>query len=56
MERTHTGAAVREELQPMGRSHIGAVCGELSTVGGTPTLEQGKNVRREEWQRQRVMN
>jgi len=33
--RAHTGA-VREELQPMGRTYVGEVCGELSPVGGTP--------------------
>jgi len=37
--------AVREELQPVGRTHAGEVCGELSPVRGTFTLEQGKSVR-----------
>jgi len=41
---THTGA-VREELHPVGRTHVGEVCGELSPVRGTFTLEQGKSVR-----------
>jgi len=42
--RTHAGA-VHEELQPMGRTRIGEVCGELSPVRGTFTLAQGKRVR-----------
>jgi len=42
--RTHTGA-VCEELQPMGRTHAGEVCGELSPVRGIFTLEQGQSVR-----------
>ena len=52
---THTGVG-REELQPMGRTHAGDVCGELSPVRGTSTLGQGKSVRRKDRQRQRVMN
>jgi len=36
---------VCEELQPVGRTHIGEVHGGLSTVSGTPDLEQGKSVR-----------
>ena len=44
MEGIHAGT-VREELQPMGRTHIGEVCGELSPVRGTFTLEQGQSVR-----------
>jgi len=31
VERTHA-----EELQPMGRTHVGGVCGELSPVCVTP--------------------
>jgi len=54
MERTHTGA-VHEELQGVGRTHIGEVCGGLSHMGGTPMLEQGKSVGRNEWQRQHVI-
>jgi len=42
--RTHAGA-VHEELQPMGQIHIGEVCGELSPMRGTFTLEQRKSVR-----------
>jgi len=40
MGRTHAGA-VREELQPVGRTHIGEGCGELRDL----TLERGKSVR-----------
>jgi len=36
---------VREELQPMGRTHIGEVCGGLCPMRGTFMLEQGKSVR-----------
>jgi len=36
----HTGAAC-EELQPVGRTHIGEVHGELSTVGRTPRWSRG---------------
>jgi len=36
---------VPEGLQPMGRTHIGEVCGELSPMRGTFTLEQRKSVR-----------
>ncbi|GAB0190583.1 hypothetical protein GRJ2_001523600 [Grus japonensis] len=37
---THVGA-VREELQPMGRTHIGEVHGGLSPVRGTPCWSRG---------------
>jgi len=52
--------AVREELHPVGRTHVGEVCAELSPVGGTFMLEQGQSVRspplrRKQQQRQRVM-
>ena len=52
---------VPEGLQPVGRTHVREVCGELSPVRGTFMLEQGKSVRnlplrRKEQQRQRVMN
>jgi len=49
MERTHTGA-VHEELKPVGRTHVGAVCGGLC-CGRDPMLEQGESLRRNEWQR-----
>jgi len=42
--RTLAGA-VREELQPMGRTHVGEVYGELSPARGTFKLEQRKSVR-----------
>jgi len=42
--RTHAGA-VREELQPVGRTHVVEICGQLSPMRGTFTLEQGKSVR-----------
>ena len=45
---THAGA-VREELQPTGRTHVEEICGGLSPMGGTPRW-------RKERQRQRVMN
>jgi len=35
MKSTDTGA-VCEELQPMGRTHVGEVHGGLSPMGGTP--------------------
>jgi len=44
MEGTHTGAD-HEELQPMGRTYIGEVYGELSPMSGTFTLDQGKSGR-----------
>jgi len=34
-----------KELPPMGRTHIVEVCGELSPMRGTFTLEQGQSVR-----------
>jgi len=37
--------AVCEELQHMGRTHVGEFCGELCPVSGTFMLEQGKSVR-----------
>jgi len=46
VERTCAGA-VFEELQPMGRTHVGEVHGGLSPVKG-PHTGAGKNVRREE--------
>jgi len=42
--RTHAGA-VCGELQPVGKTHVGEVCGERSPVRGTFTLEQGQSVR-----------
>jgi len=36
MEGTHTGA-VREELQPVGRTYFGSVHGQQSPMGGTHT-------------------
>ena len=44
MGMTHAGA-VHEELQPVGRTHVGEVCGELCPLTGTFTLELGKSVR-----------
>jgi len=44
MAGTHAGA-VHEELQPVGKTHIGEVCGELSLVRGTFTLEQRQSAR-----------
>jgi len=44
VESTHAGA-VREELQPVERNHVGEVCGGLSPVRGTFTLEEGQSVR-----------
>lgn len=43
VERTHTGA-ICEELQAVGRTPAGEVNGGLSLVGG-PQLEEGKRVR-----------
>jgi len=45
-----------EELQPLGRTHIGEVCGELYCLGRTPRLEQVKSLRRKQWQREGVVN
>jgi len=42
--RTHAGT-VDEQRQSVRRTHVGEVCGELSPVRGTFTLEQGKSVR-----------
>jgi len=42
-EGTHAGAA-HEELQPVGRTHAGEVCGELSCERDL-TLKQGKSMR-----------
>jgi len=57
---THAGA-VSEELQPMGRTHIGEFHGRLSPVDATPCWSRGRAwgvlpLRRKEQQRQRVMN
>jgi len=41
VEGTHA-EAVHEELQPMGRTHIGEVCGELSSVRGTSRWSRGR--------------
>ncbi|GAB0183427.1 hypothetical protein GRJ2_000808000 [Grus japonensis] len=41
VEGTHAGA-VHEELQPMGRTHVGEVCGGLSAMGGTPCWSRGR--------------
>jgi len=38
--RAHAGA-VHEELQPVGRTRIGEVCGELSPVRGTSRWSRG---------------
>ena len=43
VEGTHAGA-VCEELQPVGRTHVGEVHGGVSH-GRDPTLEQGKSVK-----------
>jgi len=43
-EGNHAGAD-HEELEPVGRTHVGEVCGELSPVRGICTLEQGKSMR-----------
>ena len=56
----HAGA-VHEDLQPMARTHIGEVCGELSPVRGTSHWSRGRMwevlpLRRKDGQRQRVMN
>jgi len=44
VEGTHA-VEVHEELQPVGKTYIGEVCGELSPVRGTFMSEQGKSVR-----------
>ena len=44
MRRTHTGA-VHEGLQPVGRTHIGEVRGELSPVRGTSRWSRGSVLR-----------
>jgi len=32
-------------MQPVGRTHVGVVCGEVSPMRGTSMLEQEKSVR-----------
>jgi len=34
--------AVCEELRSMGRTHVGEVCGDLSSVGGTTCWSRGR--------------
>jgi len=41
MEGIHVGAAL-EELQPVGRTYIGDVCGELSPMRWTSRWSQGR--------------
>lgn len=58
MEKTHIGK-VHEEIQLGRRIHTGEVCGELSSELSPwwdPMPEQGKSMRRKEWQRQNLMN
>jgi len=59
VEGTHAGA-IREELQPIGRTHVGEVHGGLSSMGGTACWGRGRVsgvlLRGKEWQRQCVMN
>jgi len=60
VERTNA-EAVCEELQPLGRTHIGEVHGALSSMSGTSCWSRGGvwgvlPLRRKEWQRQHVMN
>lgn len=55
LEDTHTGE-VNEEIEPVRRIHTGEVCGELSSklsLWWDPVPEQGKSVRRKEWQRKK---
>jgi len=54
VEGTHA-EAVCEELQPVGKIHVGEVHGGLSPVGGTPCCSRGRE-RRNKQQRQYVMN
>lgn len=44
LKETHDGA-VCDELQPVGRTHVGKVCGGLSLMGWTPC-----------WSRERMRN
>lgn len=32
---------IREQLQPVGRTHIGEICAQLSPVGETPRWSRG---------------
>lgn len=41
VEGTHTGA-VHEELQPLGRTHVGEDCGGLFPAGVTPCWSKGR--------------
>ncbi|GAB0208471.1 EH domain-containing protein 4 [Grus japonensis] len=41
VERTHA-ETICEELQPMGRTHVGEVHGGLSPMGGTPHWSRGR--------------
>jgi len=43
-EGIHAGA-VREELQPVGRTHVGEICGELSPLRGASCWSRGRSVR-----------
>jgi len=56
---THAGV-VHETLQPLGRTHIGAVHGDVSSVTGTPRWSRegvwGVLLRKKEQQRQCVVN
>jgi len=45
-----------EDCKPTGRTHAGAVSGRLSPVGGATHWGRGREVRRKEWRRERVMN
>ncbi|NWI69924.1 RPB2 polymerase, partial [Todus mexicanus] len=48
---THAGPTLQQSVPgPVRRAHAGAGCEGLS-YGGHPKLEQGKSVRRKEWQR-----
>lgn len=56
MEGTRAGVVLKG-LQPIRRTHDGAVHeGLYPTHGRDPTLEQVKNIRRKEQQRQNVVN
>jgi len=47
MVRAH-GGMVLQELQPVGNTRSGTICERLCLVGGTPTLEQGRSLKRKQ--------
>lgn len=55
MVRAH-GGMVLQELQPVGNTRSGTIRERLCLVGGTPTLEQGRSLKRKQQQKVTVVN